>query len=178
MLTDESMIHQIIFDLVDNAVKYTEPDSTIQIEGRVEGPSAIISIRDEGGGIPGDLHDKIFDRFYQVDQSSTRQVGGTGLGLYICRSSWELSAAICGWRVGARGLSVRLARSVAAHQGVGAPQTRGKSSALRGRGRSGSRQLAAAPPQCNPRRCLFHDPSAAINTGPTPPARPSTAASA
>jgi signal transduction histidine kinase len=93
VLTDESMIHQIISNLIDNAVKYTEAGSTITIDGRVEGPSAIVSIRDEGGGIPEDLHDKIFERFYQVDQSSTRQVGGTGLGLYICR---KLAGAVGG----------------------------------------------------------------------------------
>jgi signal transduction histidine kinase len=93
VLTDESMIHQIISNLIDNAVKYTGAGSTITIGGRVEGSSAVISIKDEGEGIPEDLHDKIFDRFYQVDQSSTRQVGGTGLGLYICR---KLALAVGG----------------------------------------------------------------------------------
>jgi signal transduction histidine kinase len=93
VLTDESMIQQIISNLIDNAVKYTAEGSTITIGGRVEGSSAVISIQDEGQGIPENLHDKIFDRFYQVDQSSTRQVGGTGLGLYICR---KLAVAVGG----------------------------------------------------------------------------------
>jgi signal transduction histidine kinase len=44
-----------------------------------------VSVQDEGPGIPPHAQDKIFDRFYQVDSSATRAVGGTGLGLYICR---------------------------------------------------------------------------------------------
>jgi signal transduction histidine kinase len=94
VLTDESMVHQIMSNLVDNAGKYSPPDSQITISGKVEGRSVVISVSDEGSGIPDDLHDRIFDRFYQVDQSSTRPVGGTGLGLYICR---KLAGAIGGY---------------------------------------------------------------------------------
>jgi signal transduction histidine kinase len=93
VLTDESMVHQVIANLIDNAVKYTPEGSTITIRGRVEGTSVVISVSDKGEGIPQDLHDKIFERFYQIDQSSTRQVGGTGLGLYICR---KLAGAVGG----------------------------------------------------------------------------------
>jgi signal transduction histidine kinase len=91
--TDESMVHQIVSNLVDNALKYAPTDSTITITGRSEGRNVVISVRDEGGGIPEDAQDRIFDRFYQVDQSSTRAAGGTGLGLYICR---KLADAIGG----------------------------------------------------------------------------------
>jgi signal transduction histidine kinase len=93
VLTDESMVHQIISNLLDNAVKYSPPESTITIAGRVEGSAAVISVADQGDGIDQELQDKIFDRFYQVDQSSTRQTGGTGLGLYICR---KLASAVGG----------------------------------------------------------------------------------
>lgn len=93
ILTDESMIHQILSNLIDNAVKYTPEGSTITLSGRVDGPCAVISLADQGHGIPDDQREKIFDRFYQVDQSSTRQVGGTGLGLYICR---KLAGAVGG----------------------------------------------------------------------------------
>ena len=93
VLTDESMVHQVIANLIDNAVKYTSEGSTITIGGRVEGTSVVVSVSDQGEGIPENLHEKIFDRFYQVDQSSTRQVGGTGLGLYICR---KLAGAVGG----------------------------------------------------------------------------------
>jgi signal transduction histidine kinase len=93
VLTDESMIHQIISNLIDNGIKYSPAGSNLTIAGRVEGQSVVISVGDEGDGIPEELHDKIFERFYQVDQSSTRSVGGTGLGLYICR---KLAAAVGG----------------------------------------------------------------------------------
>lgn len=52
-----------------------------------------MSVEDEGEGIPTELHAKIFVRFYQVDQSSTRKVGGTGLGLYICHKLAEIVGA-------------------------------------------------------------------------------------
>jgi K+-sensing histidine kinase KdpD len=93
VLTDESMIHQIISNLIDNGIKYSPPGANLTITGRLEAQSAVISVGDEGDGIAEDLHDKIFERFYQVDQSSTRSVGGTGLGLYICR---KLAAAVGG----------------------------------------------------------------------------------
>jgi signal transduction histidine kinase len=53
----------------------------------------MIAVQDTGEGIPPEAQEKIFDRFYQVDQSSTRKAGGTGLGLYICR---RLAEAIGG----------------------------------------------------------------------------------
>jgi signal transduction histidine kinase len=93
VLTDESMVHQIISNLIDNAAKYSPSGSTITIAGRAEGASAVISVGDEGDGIDEELQDKIFERFYQIDQSSTRQAGGTGLGLYICR---KLAGAVGG----------------------------------------------------------------------------------
>ena len=52
-----------------------------------------VSVEDEGTGIPSELQAKVFERFYQVDQSSTRFVGGLGLGLYICRRFAEAMGA-------------------------------------------------------------------------------------
>ncbi|HEX6580502.1 MAG TPA: ATP-binding protein, partial [Actinomycetota bacterium] len=49
----------------------------------------VIRVRDRGSGIDPDQRDRIFDRFYQVDQSATRQVGGVGMGLYICQRAAE-----------------------------------------------------------------------------------------
>jgi signal transduction histidine kinase len=83
--TDEGKVHQVLSNLVDNALKYSEPGSTVRIVGAVDGEGVTISVHDEGQGVPQELQDRVFDRFYQVDQSSTRRVGGAGLGLYICR---------------------------------------------------------------------------------------------
>ncbi|MFP5298291.1 MAG: ATP-binding protein, partial [Actinomycetota bacterium] len=83
--SDEGKIQQIITNLIDNACKYTPEGTTVTVAAQTEGEGVTVSVIDQGEGIPADQHEKIFDRFYQVDQSSTRQVGGTGLGLYLCR---------------------------------------------------------------------------------------------
>ena len=62
----------------------------INVRGVRQSDGVLVSVDDEGRGIPAELHDKVFERFYQVDQSSTRAVGGTGLGLYICRKMTEV----------------------------------------------------------------------------------------
>ncbi|MFN2544096.1 MAG: sensor histidine kinase [Actinomycetota bacterium] len=91
--TDEGKVHQILSNLAENALKYSRADSRITIRCRVEAEAVALIVEDQGPGIPEDAHDRIFDRFYQVDQSRTRHVGGTGLGLYICR---KLAEAIGG----------------------------------------------------------------------------------
>jgi signal transduction histidine kinase len=86
---DAPRVERILAKLVDNAVKHSNPDGVIKVEGRVKGDVALIAIEDGGPGIPATDRERIFDRFYQVDQSSTRSVGGAGLGLYICRRLTE-----------------------------------------------------------------------------------------
>jgi signal transduction histidine kinase len=91
--TDERRVYQILSNLVDNALKYAPIDTTITL--RVSGvPGGVqVMVEDQGPGIPEELQERIFDRFYQVDQTSTRAVGGTGLGLYICRRLTEVIGA-------------------------------------------------------------------------------------
>jgi signal transduction histidine kinase len=87
--TDEAKVHQIVSNLVENALKYSPPDTCITIRAVDSESGARISVHDEGPGIPAEARSKVFDRFYQVDGSTTRAVGGTGLGLYICRKMTE-----------------------------------------------------------------------------------------
>ncbi len=94
--TDERRAYQILSNLVDNALKYSAPDTTITVRVRGVPGGAEIAVRDEGHGIPDEQQDQIFDRFYQVDQTSTRAVGGTGLGLYICRRLADVIGAKIG----------------------------------------------------------------------------------
>ncbi|MDQ3646411.1 MAG: ATP-binding protein [Actinomycetota bacterium] len=82
--TDAGKVHQVISNLVDNALKYTPGETSITITAHRDEDEVVVSVRDQGSGIPTEVQEKVFDRFYQVDQSSTRAVGGTGLGLYIC----------------------------------------------------------------------------------------------
>jgi PAS domain S-box-containing protein len=82
---DEDKLRQVLLNLIDNAIKYS-PDGgrvAIHIEQRDSGVQ--IAVSDEGLGIPHADQQRIFGKFYRVDPQQTRGVGGTGLGLYICR---------------------------------------------------------------------------------------------
>lgn len=72
-------------NLVDNAVKYSDSESTVVIAARASGPTLTITVSDEGIGIPESDLDRIFERFYRVDRGRSRDTGGTGLGLSIVR---------------------------------------------------------------------------------------------
>ena len=87
--SDEGKIHQILTNFIVNACKYTPTGSKVTVRGREEDGGITIAVVDQGEGIPSEMHEKVFDRFFQVDQSSTRAVGGTGLGLYICKGLAE-----------------------------------------------------------------------------------------
>jgi signal transduction histidine kinase len=82
-------VYRIVRNLVDNALKYSPIESPVMVSAHVESGGVTIRVRDSGPGIRPDERDRIFDRFYQVDQSATRRVGGTGMGLYICRRAAE-----------------------------------------------------------------------------------------
>jgi signal transduction histidine kinase len=82
---DPVALHEIVANLVDNALKYSTPGGPVVVDARIVDGSLTIRVSDEGAGIsPGDLP-RIFDRFTQVDQSSTRAHGGVGLGLHLVR---------------------------------------------------------------------------------------------
>jgi signal transduction histidine kinase len=89
VMTDESKVHQILSNLVENALKYSPERTRICVVAEPGVKGLVVSVTDEGPGIPPEAREKIFDRFYQVDQTATRRVGGTGLGLYICRRMAE-----------------------------------------------------------------------------------------
>ncbi|MBI5305576.1 MAG: PAS domain-containing protein [Chloroflexi bacterium] len=81
---DPRRVRQVLRNLLENAIKYTK-GGAITITCEVEREHILISVADQGDGIPPVLLDKIFERFYQVDGASTRRVGGSGLGLAISR---------------------------------------------------------------------------------------------
>jgi two-component system, OmpR family, phosphate regulon sensor histidine kinase PhoR len=88
--SDERKVRQIMVNLLENAIKYSPEGTTVTVRCRVEDDGVAALVEDRGPGIPEDLHQKVFERFYQADQSTTRTVGGTGLGLYICRRLAEV----------------------------------------------------------------------------------------
>lgn len=72
-------------NLLENAIKYSEPGSSVQVSAGRSNGSVLIDVRDSGVGIPAKEIDRIFERFYRVDRARSRDTGGTGLGLSIAR---------------------------------------------------------------------------------------------
>jgi signal transduction histidine kinase len=89
VLMDVPRIGTAVRNLIDNAVKYSPPESQIELETTIQIGAVQLTVRDYGPGVPQELHNKIFDRFVRADNRLTRQVGGTGLGLAICKGFIE-----------------------------------------------------------------------------------------
>jgi two-component system OmpR family sensor kinase len=90
---ERSMLERLVMNLVDNAVRYTPAGGRVEIELREAPPWSVLTIRDTGIGIPRDALPSIFDRFYVVDPSRSKESGGTGLGLSIVKSVAEIHGA-------------------------------------------------------------------------------------
>jgi PAS domain S-box-containing protein len=82
---DRDKIRQVLVNLIENAVKYSPEGGTVEVHVEPLERRLLVSVRDEGLGIPLTEQQRIFEKFYRLDPNLTRGVGGTGLGLYICR---------------------------------------------------------------------------------------------
>lgn len=87
------LVHEIIFNLAENAVKYNKEKGSVKIDIKKENGKAVISVKDNGIGIPQEDLPRIFERFYRVDKSRSKQIGGTGLGLSIVKHAAECLGA-------------------------------------------------------------------------------------
>lgn len=87
---DMGKIQQVLYNLIDNAIKFSRPDSTITIETTVKYEKIFVSIRDTGIGIPKESLGKIWERFYKTDASRGKDKKGTGLGLAIVKDIIKL----------------------------------------------------------------------------------------
>lgn len=83
--TDEQRIENIVTNLIDNAINYSEDNKKIMVRAEESSRMVRLSIIDQGVGIPPEEQERIFERFYRVDKARSRQTGGTGLGLSIVR---------------------------------------------------------------------------------------------
>jgi signal transduction histidine kinase len=90
IFADKDMINQVVYNLIDNAVKFTPPEGYIEINSKHDSEKAIIRIRNSGRGVAPDEIDRIFERFYKIDKSRSYDVKGAGLGLYLCKTIVEL----------------------------------------------------------------------------------------
>ncbi len=86
MHSDRRFVEQVIRNLLANALKFSLADSECEVGATAASGSLTISVTDHGIGIPADEVGRIFDRFYQVDSSSTRRFGGIGLGLDLVKT--------------------------------------------------------------------------------------------
>jgi two-component system phosphate regulon sensor histidine kinase PhoR len=90
LLADEGRIQEVIYNLLDNAVKYSQPGGQINVRAERVGEQVRVSVSDQGVGIPGRELPRIFERFYRADKARSRELGGTGLGLSIVKHIAQL----------------------------------------------------------------------------------------
>lgn len=86
---DAAKVHQVLINLIENAIRYNKPGGDVVLSAKIDAEKLVISVRDTGLGIREEDQGKIFDRFFRVDKTRSRDAGGTGLGLAISRSIAE-----------------------------------------------------------------------------------------
>jgi two-component system phosphate regulon sensor histidine kinase PhoR len=79
------LLEQAVVNLIDNAIKYSPAGSTVEVMAQVEGAEVVISVKDDGPGVPREHLPRLFERFYRIDKARSRDLGGTGLGLAIVK---------------------------------------------------------------------------------------------
>jgi PAS domain S-box-containing protein len=92
---DPQRLEQVLDNLVSNAIKYSPRGGVVEIKGEASAVEVVISVRDEGIGIPLEEQERIFTRFHRVESPETRAVAGTGLGLYLTRAIIQAHGGRC-----------------------------------------------------------------------------------
>lgn len=87
VLATEDDVHQVLYNLVENGIKYSSAGGFVHINAAPQGETVVIKVEDNGIGIPDEDKLHIFDRFYRVDKMRSRAIGGTGLGLSIVQDT-------------------------------------------------------------------------------------------
>lgn len=93
ILANEELLESIIYNLIDNAIKYNKENGYVNISVTNDDKYAYLTVEDNGVGIPETDFNRIFERFYRVDKSHSKEVGGTGLGLSIVKHACILNDA-------------------------------------------------------------------------------------
>ena len=81
----QHILDEIVYNICENAIKYNRPGGFVKVSVRNEGSESLITVADNGIGIPKADRERVFERFYRVDKSHSKQIGGTGLGLSIVK---------------------------------------------------------------------------------------------
>jgi two-component system heavy metal sensor histidine kinase CusS len=82
---DMRLLARAVMNLIDNSIKYNRPSGTVILSALVDAENAVLSIRNTGPGLPSDVKERVFDRFYRIDLSHSKETAGHGLGLSIAR---------------------------------------------------------------------------------------------
>jgi len=90
---EANLLERLIVNLIDNAIRYTPPDGRIEVSLETAREAAVLSVRDTGVGIPDEAIPQIFDRFFVVDKSRSKESGGSGLGLAIVKEVADVHGA-------------------------------------------------------------------------------------
>ena len=85
MVGSDALIYRLVFNLVENGIKYNRPGGAVRVTLRPQKQTAVLRITDTGSGIPAECRDSIFQPFFRVDKSRSREMGGVGLGLALVR---------------------------------------------------------------------------------------------
>jgi len=88
--TDRLVLREAVTNIIDNAIKHSPRGSSIQVDVRTDGSHALLTVTDEGPGVPVEYRDRVFDRFFRIDEGRSRDHGGSGLGLAIAK--WAVEA--------------------------------------------------------------------------------------
>jgi len=123
MRADETRLQEILYNLLDNALKYTQPGGRIRLAATRQGEEVVISVVDNGPGIAESDLPRIFERFYRADRARSREMGGTGLGLSIVKHIAQMH----GGRVEAesklaQGATIRVILPVQGPEGILPPE--------------------------------------------------------
>ena len=94
---DWDRLHQVMYNLISNAVKFSPPDVPVEIQIKTCAGKAQVIVTDQGEGIPKDFQPRIFEKFSQADGSASRNKAGTGLGLSICKAIVEAHGGTIGF---------------------------------------------------------------------------------
>jgi len=105
---DRLVLRDAITNVVDNAIKYGPPDSAIDVRVDANGQQATLTVADQGPGIPDQHRERVFDRFYRIDEGRSRESGGTGLGLAIAKWAVEVNGGIISLEPAASGSLFRI----------------------------------------------------------------------
>ena len=103
MVGSDALIYRLVFNLVENGIKYNRLDGAVRVTLRREKQTAVLRVADTGPGIPADCRESIFQPFFRVDKSRSREMGGVGLGLALVREI----AVLHGGSVTVDGIDVR-----------------------------------------------------------------------